>query len=188
VCAAVAFESERVYFAYGSNLHPLRMIDRLGSDIRLLGTSQVDGYRLEFCKRSATDGSAKCTITSSQGRSIWGAVYAITHAQKQVLDRFEGLGNGYDEKLLMLNVAGERLQAFTYTANWKHIDKTLEPYCWYKALVCAGARHHQFPEEYIAAVDKTPFVVDPDPARKLKNENVLALLGTSGPSRNDKPL
>ena len=37
MCAAGVFENDRVYFAYGSNLHPLRMIDRLGSDIRLLG-------------------------------------------------------------------------------------------------------------------------------------------------------
>jgi gamma-glutamylcyclotransferase len=178
MCAAGVFENERVYFAYGSNLHPLRMIDRLGSDIRLLGIAEVGGYKLEFSKRSSTDGSAKCTISAVDGGSVWGAVYAITHPHKVTLDAYEALGKGYDERLLMLNVAGERLQAFTYVANHEYIDRSLRPYCWYKSLVCGGARYHRFPVAYVDVIEQTPFDVDRDEARKRKNERVLAQLAS----------
>ena len=63
MCATGVFENERVYFAYGSNLHPLRVIDRLGSDIRLRGIAEVGGYRLEFSKRSSTAADLPVTVS-----------------------------------------------------------------------------------------------------------------------------
>jgi hypothetical protein len=48
--------SKRIhYFAYGSNLHPLRLQERVPS-AALLGWTHLHGWELRFDKRGRTDG------------------------------------------------------------------------------------------------------------------------------------
>jgi hypothetical protein len=55
-------------------------------------------------------------------------------------------------------------------------------YDWYKALVVAGARFHDFPAEYVAAIAATPSRPDPDPRRAQQNEDLLRSLSAAGAS------
>lgn len=50
------------YLAYGSNLHPIRMTERVPS-ARVLGAIELPDHLLAFNKRS-TDGSSKCLLYS----------------------------------------------------------------------------------------------------------------------------
>ena len=83
------------YLAYGSNLHPLRLADRIAS-VALIGSLRLEGYRLLFHKKGQ-DGSGKCDLrfTGSATDSAYGALYTISSTQKAILDRFEGRGSGY---------------------------------------------------------------------------------------------
>ena len=135
------------YAAYGSNLHPIRLSERISS-AKLIGTSFLPDWSLCFHKRSL-DKSGKCNIVSgSSGIHI--AVYDISIADKTTLDRIEGLDCGYVEISLAVPDFGE---CKSYAAEDSYIDNALDPYDWYKELVLIGARAHNFPVEYIDKID-----------------------------------
>ena len=156
-----------LYFAYGSNLSVARLRARTPS-ARVLHRAALPGHALRFHK-AGRDGSAKCDAfhTGHPAHCVQGVVFEIARAEKPVLDRHEGLGNGYEEKWVTLQAAGAGpLRALLYYAT--HIDPHLRPYHWYKAHVLYGAREHGLPPEYVAAVAGVPSVPDPDPARHAR--------------------
>ena len=162
---------ELYYFAYGSNLPFLRMLERTSKDLRLRGKFEWKGRRLVFSKKS-TDCSGKCTaIATSDDKVVWGAIYQLTPADKRRLAAFEV---GYHEQVLPLVIDNVLKQGFTYIANEELIDKTLRPYGWYKGLVLAGARQHGFPPAYIAMIEGVVEMPDSNAARRAKEEARLA--------------
>jgi hypothetical protein len=162
-----------LYLAYGSNLHPLRMLDRVPST-RLVGVTRLDRCSVAFAKRGR-DGSGKSSLlfTDNPDDVAYGAVYEISGAEKHLLDRAEGLGNGYEEAQFRVAANGSTLAAFAYIAAQSHLAPGLPPYDWYKDLVIAGASHHKFPETYIASLHAVQSCPDPDHQRWLQHENLL---------------
>ncbi len=49
----------------------------------------------------------------------------------------------------------------------------MRPYHWYKQLVILGARYLQLPEIYIAAIDATASIEDPDISRRVANAMLI---------------
>ena len=159
------------YAAYGSNLHPERLARRIPS-ARLLGTAFVDGWSIAFHKRGK-DGSGKATLVR-EGRGAHVAVYSLSAADKSSLDAIEHAGVGYRETSLHVDGHGE---CFTYVANPTHVDATLKPFCWYRALVIAGARLHGFPRAYVDALEALPTQRDPVNERHDDNWSLAHALG-----------
>ncbi len=147
------------YAAYGSNLHPSRLARRIES-AALLGTAFLPGFSLAFHKLSA-DGSGKCSVQRGSS-GVHFAIYEMSEADREILDRIEGVGSGYGR--IVLDVPGFG-HCFSYAASDTHIDDTLVPYDWYQALVLAGARVLDFPRDYVTAIAGVPACRDPDPAR-----------------------
>lgn len=158
------------YLAYGSNLHPLRLRERVPS-ARLLGTARVTGWSLSFTKRGQ-DGSGKCTISESND-SVSCAIYEMTRADKTKLDDIEGVGRGYLEHVLCVPDFGD---CATYVAEAGWVDESLLPFCWYRDLVVAGAVLHGFDERYLAHIGLQEIRVDADSARRAQNERLLRRL------------
>ena len=149
------------YFAYGSNMSTPRINRRIQS-ATVLSSACLAGHCLRFRKKSV-DGSAKCDIEYTQvGEDrVHGVVYEIPAREKTVLDRFEGLGNGYEDKQVSIIVHGsEVITATTYFAT--HIDASLKPYHWYKEHVLRGAYEHALPGDYVATIETVHSVHDPD--------------------------
>ena len=92
------------YAAYGSNLHPFRIKERVPS-ARLLGPAFHAGLGLRF-RKLGVDQSAKCTIDLS-GSGVHFAVYEMSIADKCVLDRIEGVGRGHVVGTVNLQRFGE---------------------------------------------------------------------------------
>ena len=158
------------YAAYGSNLHPLRLSDRIAS-AQLLGTSLLKNWSLHFHKRSRDD-SGKCNIVrGSTGLHV--AVYDISANDRITLDRIEGLGFGYSEVTLNVPEFGD---CFSYSAEEAFIDDSLIAYDWYKEMVLLGARTLGFPEAYVGAIDAIPTRRDPDPVRCADQWSIVARL------------
>lgn len=159
--------------AYGSNLHPFRLMQRVPS-AKPIGVIEMPEKRLAFHKRS-NDGSGKCLFYESGGPDdiMYGVVYAFDAAEKRKLDRLEGLGHGYNEQLVWLPLNGVTYQAFVYVAASTHIDPTLVPYDWYKEMVLLGARYHRLPPAYVEVIDAMSSVPDPDPTRAAENAVIL---------------
>ena len=158
------------YAAYGSNLHPERLQRRLAS-ARLAGTGFLPGYALHFQKRGA-DGSAKCTILPD-GTGVHLAVYSIDAAEKPLLDRIEGIGQGYDPVTLDLPGFGP---AFSYMASASHLADDLRPFCWYREMVLRGCRRHGFPADYVAAIDAIVPLRDPNVRRRQSNWAIVEMM------------
>ena len=115
-------------------------------------------------------------FTDNADQVTHAAVYKIQTDEIYRLDTAEGLGSGYFKEQMTITVDGEPLLVFVYLASPSHVTATLEPYHWYKELVLAGARKHQFPPEYlqqIAAVVSKPDLKD---SRRIEMESLLVQL------------
>lgn len=158
------------YAAYGSNLHPLRLTERISS-AQLVATGFLPNWSLQFHKRS-NDGSGKCNILSG-GNGIHVAVFEISATDKLELDRIEGLGVGYSETILSVPGIGP---CASYVAEQSHIDDSLVAYDWYKELVLLGASVHGFPDSYLDRIDSVPVRQDPSPDRRVDSWKIVGLL------------
>jgi gamma-glutamylcyclotransferase len=163
------------YFAYGSNMHVNRLRERIG-ELRVHGPAILPGFRLAWHKKGA-DGSGKCDIVhaAEPGHAVHGVIYEIHVNQKPMLDRFEGLGHGYDEREVDLHLDSGPLRAYAYVAHAAHIDPHVLPYHWYKAFVVEGARQHGLPGHYVEQIASVPAIADPDPARHAANQRILTV-------------
>jgi gamma-glutamylcyclotransferase len=161
------------YFAYGSNLHPVRLQQRVPQS-EFLCVATLAGYRLCFHKR-AGDGSGKCNIfyTGDGDDLVHGAIYQLPIHQRYILDRYEGVGYGYEIEHMEVSTADRVHKVFAYVAQESHIDNDLLPYHWYKELVARGARHHRMPQHYISRIDAVASIPDQEHSRRQENESLL---------------
>jgi gamma-glutamylcyclotransferase len=162
------------YLAYGSNLHPVRLIKRVPS-ATVIDIVEIKNSRIVFHKKGIDD-SGKCMLVKDAAReeAVHGVLYAINENEQALLDRAEGCGNGYLRSPVKCLVEEMEHLAFTYVAEAHAIDPALKPYHWYKALVLAGARHHKFPEAYISRLDLVESIQDSNIERRATNEQLLS--------------
>ena len=159
-----------LYAAYGSNLHPRRLRERIAA-ARLVGTSFLREYTLRFHKRGM-DRSAKCGLAGcGQGAHV--AVYEIDDGDKRKLDRIEGVGRGYDAGDVLVPGFGI---CCTYFASESYIDERLQPFDWYLEMVLLGCREHGFPAAYSERIAALPAIEDTDPERRRSNWRIVGML------------
>lgn len=165
-----------LYFAYGSNMLPARLLRRCPS-ARLVGIAQACGFSLEFSKTS-TDGSGKATLVESRGIIAPGVLFDIDSTDRRALDLAEGLDNGYrrdDDFPVEIIATGARVSATSYIAT--ETDRRLKPFDWYLAVVIAGASHQDINEEHVAMLRGTGYMIDCElnrPARIRALEAMVA--------------
>jgi len=161
-----------LYFAYGSNLglRRLRSPDRAPSAEKL-AIGWLNGFRLVFDKVSA-DGSGKCDCERSNSAhdQVYGVVFRIDDANEVTLDAAEGLGYGYEKKVVDLVTASGVVSAAIYTAT--HKQPGLKPYDWYKEHVLRGAIEQGLPAEYVRAIHAVKAKPDPDQSRALREMSI----------------
>lgn len=162
-----------LYFAYGSNMLEHRLGKRIGK-ISKIDIGKLVGYRMHFNKLSK-DGSSKANLvkTNTDADFVLGVIYEIQPAQKPELDKFEGVGKGYDSITVEVERLSndEKITVDTYQAS-KTVDNQL-PYEWYKKLVLEGAIQNKLPEEYIAAIGSVVSKNDDDERRTLEAELII---------------
>jgi hypothetical protein len=152
------------YFAYGSNMSLQRLLQRTPS-ARPLGRYALPAHELRFHK-IGRDGSGKCDAfhTGSAHNTVLGVLYQLAREEKPLLDRVEGLGNGYREDTVTVYCHdGQPEQCFCYFAT--HTDNSLAPYTWYKRHVLVGAREAALPPAYIGKIARVQALRDPDGER-----------------------
>ena len=158
-----------LYFAYGSNMSTRRLAARVPST-KAISVAALRGHRLKF-RKLGKDGSAKCDVanTGDQTDVVYGVVFAILFSEKSILDRIEGLGNGYAEKdVVVVSETGNEFKAVTYYAT--NIDVSLKPRDWYVEHVLHGAREHELPANYIKRIEAIESMPDPE-----NHENEMAI-------------
>jgi gamma-glutamylcyclotransferase len=103
-------------------------------------------------------------------------VFKLSQGQFVILDQFEGCGRGYESFWLDLLVDGREQAVLTYLtpSHWR-LDNG-RPYDWYRDLVLAGARFHQFPPDVIERLETMPAQPDPDRQRSVAQAELLEQL------------
>lgn len=164
--------SNLYYFAYGSNLHPLRLQKRVPS-ASLKGVITMTGYQLRFHKRHHEDNSGKCNmlLTQQQSDVVYGALYEMEETEKPLLDLCEG--EGYRCDTLEVKLQNRAYESFVYIAEDSHIDDTLKPHSWYQEIVLLGAQFHQLPDNYLSRIRKIAAGVDPDREQHVRNSQLI---------------
>lgn len=160
-----------LYFAYGSNMSLARLKARTPSITRV-NIATLAGHQLKFHKLSH-DGSGKCDIMESDGleHQVIGVLYELSEPEKPLLDGYEGLGNGYEEKQVSVQTPDQKThQAITYYAT--HIEADLKPYDWYLAHVLQGAIENQLPKDYVNRIKAISCIDDPDSERSKKERAI----------------
>ncbi len=133
-----------------------------------LGTFSLPKHQLVFHKHGKDD-SAKCDAyyTGDTVNIVVGRLYEIDKIEKPSLDQAEGLGNGYEEKVIrVFDTKGVTVKAITYYAT--NINNTLKPFTWYKQHVLIGAKEANLPVEYIRIIEAILAVEDYDKVREME--------------------
>lgn len=160
------------YFSYGSNMSTKRLIARAPGAVKV-GSGRLAMHQLRFHKISHRDGSAKCDAeeTGNSEHVVYGVLFQITELEKTRLDRYEGLGQGYTQKTVEVELLGGNvIHAYLYSATL--IDPGLKPYSWYKEHVLRGAREHALPESYIRMIEKITSIPDTDRTRHISELSI----------------
>lgn len=155
------------YFAYGANMSPQRLRARVPG-AKADGVYTLPGHELRMHK-VGRDGSAKADafFTGNPYHFIHGVLYTIDEEEKVYLDRAEGLGNGYEEKTVVLYGQGDLVvRGFLYYAT--HIDTDLLPFDWYLEHIVNGAKYVGLPESYIRKIQSIATLSDSDYIRALR--------------------
>lgn len=132
------------YFAYASNLS-LRQMSRRCPSARVLATGFLDGYRMDFPRRSARwDNAGVAGVVASAGARVQGVVYGMSEEDLHALDVFEGVAVGqYRRVLVDVRLSdGGRMTVFTYFAA-PESGGPFKPSQGYVDTMLEGARDHQ---------------------------------------------
>jgi len=123
------------YFAYGSNLNQKHMKDRC-PDSKPLFTAVLPNYKLVFVGWSRCWRGGVASIKSFRGERVRGAIYEVTEACLQRLDRYE---SGYNRlKVIVVGEDDEPIEAITYVKTGRLEDAT--PSKEYLAIIQQGLR------------------------------------------------
>lgn len=160
----------RLYFGYGSNLNTddLRgWLRRGGFDpdcLRPVGRAVLADHALCFDYFSCTRGGGALDVQPWRGGVVEGMLFRCTSEGWRALDRKEGAGGGFYERLpvAVTDERGQRVEAVTYRACEERRQEHVAPTPDYLRLVLEGRRQHGLPEEPVlrAARGEAPAVVD----------------------------
>lgn len=161
-------------FAYGSNMYSKRLNNRIKS-AKFVAKGFVKQHKIAFHKTSK-DGSGKadCHFSGSDQDKTWGVIFEIDDYEKPILDKYEGIGNGYNEKTVTVVCGDKSYKAQIYIADDKNTDSYLKPYDWYLEYLIKGAEEFCLPLSYIENVLKKVAVInDSDTERRKKEYEIL---------------
>jgi gamma-glutamylcyclotransferase (GGCT)/AIG2-like uncharacterized protein YtfP len=140
-----------LYFAYGSNMESGQM--RIASpDHRFLGAARLDGYRLEFRRRSIRWKGGAADAVPAPTESVWGALYELSGAAFAALDRKEAAGSAYERVAVEVELDGEPVAAVAYMVIAKELEEVPPTPAYVRSLL-AGARERGLPDEYVALLE-----------------------------------
>lgn len=149
------------YFAYGSNMDPVRLIDARLAPAgaacfeRVLG--RLDDWVLTFDKPSAYfRGAAAANLAESSGAHVFGILNRISADGLRVLDHYENVASGQYERAVVRVLrpdSNEYVIATTYVAR-NNLDSQLKPRAEYLGHLLAG--HDILPAAYIAQLKSLP--------------------------------
>lgn len=142
------------YFAYGSNMDPTRLTERIGK-YHTAHLATLRGYKFLYNKKSI-DGSAKANLEEDADSVVYGICYEIDKNDFDALDRCE---DGYERKrnidIILFDANNNKpytAKAAFYISKPKNrliLPTEMMPLESYKRIIIKGARYWKLDESYI---------------------------------------
>lgn len=147
-----------IYFAYGADLNPSRMVQN-APGYKSLGAARLKDWWISFPRYSAAERSATMSIVRQPGDVVWGAVYEVPDWELPLLDSIFGYDpdgpkslNEHVRRDVEVERHGRPQPAVVQTYVAVPDDRGASPTAAYMMLVCDGARYHGLPRAYIGAL------------------------------------
>lgn len=116
--------SEKLYFAYGSNMNLDQMAFRC-PDAEVVSVAHVDDYRLTFC---GSGYAGVATILPQPGSHVDGVLWRISAADEKHLDFYEGYPRLYGkEPIEVTDSSGHKVTVMAYTMNAPYKENPAPP-------------------------------------------------------------
>jgi AIG2-like family len=142
-----------LYAAYGSNLDPERMALRAPHS-PLQGTGWLPDWRLTFGGEDVSWEGALGTVVEDPGHQVYVALYDLTPADEDSLDKWEGVDIGLFRKLRV------RVQTLDGdVATWIYVLDAYEgglPSARYLGMLAEAAEAGGAPDDYVAELRGRP--------------------------------
>jgi gamma-glutamylcyclotransferase (GGCT)/AIG2-like uncharacterized protein YtfP len=123
---------------------------------RFLGPARLDGFRLLFLRRSVRWKAGAADVVPDDGAATWGALYELSAADLDALDRKEfATQGGYRRRTVEVVANGERHEAVTYEVMEK-APHELAPKQEYIDLLVRGAEERNLPQAWITVLKELP--------------------------------
>ena len=148
------------YFAYGSNLDPGTFLGRRRMQPLATRIGVLEGFELRFDLPVGPGERGVANVAPRTGDQVWGALYELTHADAERLDRTEGVDKGVYRRLTVAVRTAEAVEvaAFTYRSEISRPER--KPSRRYLGLLLAGAREHGLPADWVERLRTWPLAVD----------------------------
>lgn len=145
----------RLYFAYGTNMHPEQMYQQRCPGSHFLMRGEIHDRRLVFQHRSEQWGGGVAGMVYSEGDSVWGAAFWVSDRHWAELDRLEGKPAGYRRIRVPVRTHFGIFCMESY--NTVPGDECL-PSSRYMAHIIEGAEFFGLPQQYIKRLKNTPYL------------------------------
>ncbi len=145
-----------LYFAYGSNMNPQRIKERI-SRLPYKESASLPGYKLCFNKQAhKKPGIGYANVVQADGEAVYGILYQVTEDELLQIDRHEGVRTGHYSraKVAVLIHDGKEVIAVTYVACPNRISDGLLPERCYLDHFLAGKDN--LPEAYVRFLESHP--------------------------------
>ena len=106
-------KANKIYMAYGSNLHLEQMKVRCPYAVPL-GTAKLSDYMLMFC---GDRNNAVATVKPEKGHYVPVLLWEITPRDEEALDRYEGWPRLYRKETLSVTFEDQPVDAMIYIMN-----------------------------------------------------------------------
>ena len=148
------------YFAYGSNLDPGTFLGRRRMQPLATRIGVLEGFELRFDLPVGPGERGVANVAPRPGDQVWGALYELTHADAERLDRTEGVPQGVYRRLTVAvrTAAAGEVEAFTYRSEISRPGR--KPSRRYLGLLLAGAREHGLPPDWVERLRAWPLAAD----------------------------
>lgn len=134
-------ESNKYYFAYGSNMDHVQIKDRCPGAV-LVGTAKLSSYRFIINTRGVA------TVIPEASSDVYGILWTINEADERSLDEYEGVKWGTYKKIVKyVEIVTEKLiPTLVYMAS---NSTPGSPWDKYMEKIVIAAEHHGLPIKYV---------------------------------------
>jgi hypothetical protein len=147
-----------MYFAYGADMSPSRLLSRSPGH-KSLGIGRLPDHRLTFPRFSREWGGATASLTVSPGDVVFGALYDVPPDDIPILHHHHGYDPEGPPELsehVFREVSVRRQGAAEPVSAWAYFavpdNTTARPSRRYIAAIIDGAIYHRLPRAYLVVL------------------------------------